>query len=49
MSWVICNRRIAARIKGKVHKIVVGTAMKFENSDTEKKTGDKADVKDGRI
>lgn len=46
---MICNRRIAARKKGKVHKIVVGTAMKFENSDTEKKTGDRANVKDGRI
>lgn len=47
VSGVICDR--AARVKGKVRKIVVGPAMKCENSGPEKKTGGRAGVKDGRI
>lgn len=43
MSWVICDRRIAARVKGKVSKLVVRPAAQFLDGGTDEKTRGRAE------
>ena len=39
MSGVICDRRVPARVKGKVYKVAVRPAMLYGDSGTDEKTG----------